>query len=168
MHGNEYLTLKMAAALAFAQVAGLAQVETVEILTSGISCGVCAAVSEFQFRRMEGISKVTISLPKESITLKYQANTWFSLQSIQAVLEPLHVQVLRIRVEARGRIEIGSEGKKFLVAGRNRFPVRLPAGTAMIDPGAQLLVDGVLLGSGECKVVKISITEKGGNRYGTP
>ena len=50
----------------------LAQVDSVEMRTTGISCGVCAMVSEFQFRRMAGVDKVTISLAREAIVIFYK------------------------------------------------------------------------------------------------
>jgi copper chaperone CopZ len=164
MRRAELLTFKIAAALTLAQVPGLAQVEKVEILTSGISCGVCAAVSEVQFRRMEGIDKVTINLPKEAITLHYKADAGFSAQALQRVLDPLNVQILRLRIAARGRIEDGPAGKKSLVAGRNRFVVWLPAGAGMIDPKEHVFVEGLLIGRGEtmeCKVATVTIREDG-------
>jgi len=161
----ESLTFKIAAVLALAPVSGLAQVEKVEILTSGISCGVCAAVSEVQFRRMEGIGKVTINLSKETITLHYKPDAGFSAQALQRVLEPLNVQILRIRIAAQGRVEDGPEGKKSLVAGRNRFVVQLPPGARTIAPKEHLLVEGLLIGTGEtmeCKVATVTIREDGG------
>ena len=156
--------LRFAAALTFAQASGLAQIETAEILTSGVSCGVCAAVSEVQFRRMEGVGKVTISLPKESITLYYKPYAGFSVQAVQRVLDPLNVRILRIRITARGRLEDGPEGKKFLVVGRNRLLVRLPPGAGEISPGEHVVVEGLLIQSGEtmeCKVAKVAISAKG-------
>ena len=40
----------------------IAQVERVAIRTTGISCGTCAAISEFYLRRLPSIDKVNISL----------------------------------------------------------------------------------------------------------
>lgn len=163
-------SLMAAAMLAGVEVAGLAQVDNVEILTSGISCGVCAVVSEVRFRRMEGIGKVDISSAKETITLHYKPDARFSAKEIEEVLRPLGVHVLRMRMEARGRLETGGDGKMLLVAGRNRIPVRLGAGAGTIEPGAQLLVEGLILGSGEtveCKVGRIRNAEKGGKRNET-
>ncbi len=156
--------------LAIVQGAGLAQVDMVEILTSGISCGVCAAVSEVQFRRMEGIGNVTISLAKETITLHYKPDARFSVKDIEGVLEPLKVHVLRMRMEARGHLEAGRDGKMVLVAGRNRIPVRLREGTGVMEPGTQLLLQGLIMGSGETveyKVGQIRIAEKGSNGHET-
>ena len=45
------------------------------MLTTGISCGACAGLSEIYFRRMPGIARITISLSKESITLFYKLGT---------------------------------------------------------------------------------------------
>jgi copper chaperone CopZ len=163
-------SLVTAAVMAFVQVAGFAQVEKVEILTSGISCGVCAAVSEVQFRRMEGIGNVTISLAKETITLHYKPDARFSVKEIEGVLEPLKVHILRMRMDARGFLEAGRDGKMLLVAGRNRIPVRLREGTGVIEAGTQLLLQGLIMGRGETmeyRVGQIRIAEKGSNGYET-
>ena len=158
------------ASLFLAPVAALAQVESVEILTSGVSCGVCAVVSEVQFRRMEGIERVAISLPKESITLYYKPGAGFSLPAIQSVLEPLKVQILRIRMTARGNVEDGPEDRKTLIAGRNRFLLRLPREAGNISPKEQLFLEGLLIGSGETmeyRVATITRREDGGKGHET-
>ena len=41
-----------------------AQVEKVAMRTTGISCGVCAGLSEIYFRRLPGVAGVKISLSK--------------------------------------------------------------------------------------------------------
>ena len=156
--------------MAFVQIAGFAQVDTVEILTSGISCGVCAAVSEVQFRRMEGIGNVTISLPKETITLHYKPDALFSAKEIERVLEALKVHILRMRMDARGYLETGLGGKMLLVARRTRIPVRFREGTETIQLGTQLFMQGQITGSGETleyKVGQIRIAEKGRNGHET-
>ncbi|MCC7187047.1 MAG: heavy-metal-associated domain-containing protein [Acidobacteria bacterium] len=163
-------SLLTAAVMAFLEVAGFAQVDKVEILTSGISCGVCAAVSEVRFRRMEGVGKVTISLPKETITLEYRPDARFSVAALEGVLEPLNVYILRIRMEARGRFETGPDGKMVLVAGKNRIPARLREGAGTIQQGMQLFVQGLVTGRGETmeyKVGQIRIAEKGSNGHET-
>ena len=44
-----------------------AQVEKAAMKTTGISCGMCAAVSEVYLRQLPGIDKIKISLSQESI-----------------------------------------------------------------------------------------------------
>src|SRR5437899_6646201 len=50
----------------------MAQVERVAIRTTGISCGTCAAVSEFYLRRLPSIDKVNISLKNEAVMVSYK------------------------------------------------------------------------------------------------
>ena len=100
-----------------------AQVEQVTIRTTGISCGVCAAVSEINFKRMPGIGEVRISLSQETIVLSYKAGSTFDPQQIRQVLQPLEVVALLLRVRARGLVH-DENGKRFFLAGKNRFLVQ--------------------------------------------
>jgi copper chaperone CopZ len=143
------VTTAFAVQLLAAQIAGFGQVARVEILTSGISCGICAAVSEFQFRRMPAVKSVAISLPNESITISYKSGAAFSPRAIHEVLNPLQVQVLRLRIEASGYMEESRDGKLYLVCGQNRFQVKPSPKSEGIEPGAPLIVDGVVIERGE-------------------
>jgi copper chaperone CopZ len=166
MHLAGSLKRKVFVLVAVLLAAGLgasAQVEKVEILTSGVSCGVCAAVSEFHFRRMPGISKVAISLSNESITLTYKPDAEFSTQAIRQVLDPLKVDILRLRIEARGRVEDSKQGTSFFVAGRFKAALRLKAGMSAPPSGTPLSVEGILnegVSPAELRVIKISPLEK--------
>jgi copper chaperone CopZ len=139
------VTAAIAVPLLAAQIAGFGQVAKVEILTSGISCGICAAVSEFQFRRMPAVKSVAISLPNESITISYKSGAAFSPRAIHEVLNPLHVQVLRLRIEASGYMEESKDGKRYLVCGQDRFQLRPSPKSEGIEPGVPLMVDGVVI-----------------------
>lgn len=99
-----------------------AQVEKVAIQTTGISCGVCAVVSEIQFKRIDGVERVKISLSTETVMLSYKPGAAFASLPIRQVLKPLGVGVLRLEVSAVGRMEEQGE-KRWFVAGRNRFAV---------------------------------------------
>src|ERR1700740_3088880 len=89
-----------------------AQVETVAIRTTGISCGVCAAISEIQFKRVAGVDKVTISFAKEAIMLSYKPDATFSPRHLRAVLQPLDVGIVQFHISARGRFQ-EQRGKRF-------------------------------------------------------
>jgi hypothetical protein len=97
-----------------------AQVERVAMRTTGISCGTCAVVSEFHFRRMQGIDQVHISRSQEAIMLTYKPGAVFSTQAIRDVLQPLNVGVVQFQINARGQVRQLS-GKSFFVAGRDKF-----------------------------------------------
>src|SRR6476661_7658216 len=100
------------------------QVEKVVIQTTGISCGVCAAISEMQFRRIPGVEDVAISRSDESITLSYTADASFDPRQIRQILPGLAVGVTQFRVSVRGRVK--QEGGKWLfVAARDKFVLAL-------------------------------------------
>jgi copper chaperone CopZ len=99
-----------------------AQVEKVAMRTTGISCGVCAAVSEVNFKRIAGVDKVKINLSQEAIMLTYKPGAVFSPRQIRDVLKPLDVGVVQFQIGARGRIEEDG-GKQFFVAGKDKFLV---------------------------------------------
>jgi copper chaperone CopZ len=124
-------------------VAGRAQVEKVAIFTSGISCGVCAAVSEVNFRRMQGVDKVSISLAKEAVILTYKPGASFDPRGIREILKPLDVQITRLQISARGRVQEES-GKRFLIAGKDRFVLAPAANIAAVPLGSAVLVEGIV------------------------
>ena len=97
-----------------------AQVERVAMRTTGISCGVCAVVSEYHFRRMEGVDQVRISRAQEAIMLTYKPGAVFSPRAIRDLLRPLDVGVVQFQINARGQVRQVS-GKNFLVAGKDKF-----------------------------------------------
>lgn len=121
----------------------LAQVEKVTIPTTGISCGVCAVVSEIQFRRIAGVEAVKISLSTETVVLSYEPGATFAGLPIRQVLQPLGVGVLRFEVSALGRIEQQGE-KRYFVAGKNRFAVVPPASGNAVRAGAPASVVGIV------------------------
>src|SRR2546426_7079245 len=84
----------------------MAQVERVAIRTTGISCGTCAAVSEFYLRRLPSIDKVNISLKNEAVLVSYKPGSSFQPKDLREVFQKTDVGVTQIQISARGR-EIG-------------------------------------------------------------
>ena len=121
----------------------LAQVEKVAMRTTGISCGVCAVVSEINFRRLPGIDKVSISLSKEAIMLTYKAGAAFNPQGIREVLRPLEVGVVQFQISARGRVQEQS-GKRFFMAGKDRFALAASANAPAFPLDTPILVEAIL------------------------
>jgi hypothetical protein len=119
-----------------------AQVERVAMRTTGISCGVCAVVSEYHFRRMPGIDQVHISRAQEAIMLTYKPGTIFSPQAIRDVLQPLNVGVVQFQINARGEVrQIGS--KSFFAAGKDKF--LLTGDVALSVPrNTPVVIEGIL------------------------
>src|SRR6266446_545876 len=102
------------------------QVEKVAIRTTGISCGLCAGLSEYYFKRLDGVDKVTISLAKEAITLTYKPGAAFDPAAIRRILKSMEVGVVQFQINAQGRVE-EQGGKRFFVAGKNRFAMAAAA-----------------------------------------
>jgi copper chaperone CopZ len=119
----------------------LAQVEKVAVRTTGISCGVCAMVSEINFKRIPGVDKVTISLAKEAIMLTYKPGATFDPHGIREVLRPLEVGVVQFQISARGRVQ-EQGGKRFFVAGKDRFVLAAAANAIPLD--TPVLIEGIL------------------------
>ena len=88
--------------------------------TTGISCGTCAFVSEVYLRQLSGIDAIKISLTTESVLVTYKPNAVFQPKDLRDALKKTDVGVLQFQVSARGRVH-EQDGKRFLVAGRDRF-----------------------------------------------
>src|SRR5262252_1164001 len=140
-------------AAVIASTAG-AQVEKVAMRTTGISCGVCAAVSEVNFKRIPGIDKVKISLSQEAIMLTYKPGAVFSTQQIRDVLKPLDVGVLQFQIGARGRIQ-EEGGKRVFVAGKDKFLVAADARSPSAPLSTLIRIEAILNDRVEPMEVKI-------------
>jgi hypothetical protein len=136
-------TLLLSALALASATPGLAQVEKVAMRTTGISCGVCAGLSEIYFRRLPGVDKVAISLSKEAIMLTYKPGAAFDPQGIRKVLEPLEVGVVQFQIGARGRVQ-EQGGKRFFVAGKDKFILAAAANALAIPLDTPIVVEAIL------------------------
>jgi hypothetical protein len=118
-----------------------AQVDKIAIRTTGISCGVCAVVSEVAFRRIPDIDHVSISLSKESILLSYRRGGTFSIPAIRKVLDPLHVGILELQIRALGNVR-EERGKRLFAAGKDTFV--LTAGAAPLPLATPVFLEAIL------------------------
>jgi copper chaperone CopZ len=129
-------------------------VEKVAMRTTGISCGVCAAVSEVNFKRIPGVDKVKISLSQEAIMLTYKPGATFSTRQIRDVLKPLDVGVTQFQIGARGRIQ-EEGGKRFFVAGSDRFLIAADSRETGAPSNAPIRIEAILNDRAEPMEVKI-------------
>ena len=106
-----------------------AQVERVAVRTTGISCGTCAAVSEFYLRRLPSIDKVNISLKNEAVMVSYKPGSSFQPKDLRDVFSKTDVAVTQMQISARGRVE-EQAGKRFFIAGKDKFLLISAANTA--------------------------------------
>jgi hypothetical protein len=98
----------------------MAQVEKVAIRTTGISCGTCAAVSEFYLRRMPSIDKINISLKNEAVMVSYKPGSTFQPKDLREVFQKTDVTVTQFQISARGQV-LEQAGKRFFIAGKDKF-----------------------------------------------
>jgi hypothetical protein len=111
--------------------------------TTGISCGICAGLSEIYFKRMPGVDKVTISLSKEAIMLTYKPGAAFDPPAIRKLLQSWEVGVVQFQISARGRIQ-EQGGKRFFLAGKDKFLVVSSAKDSEIPAGTTVLIEAIL------------------------
>jgi hypothetical protein len=134
-----------------------AQVEKIAMRTTGISCGICAGLSEIYFRRLPGVDQVKISLRTESIMLTYKPGAAFDPEAIRKILAPLKVGVIQFQIGARGQVE-ESGGKRFLVAGRYKFALLDAIDSPPVPLNAHVRVEGILFDHAkpmELKVLRV-------------
>ncbi len=136
--------LLSAAIMAALAIPAMAQVEMAAMRTVGIECGVCAAVSEINLRRIEGVDKVTISRSNESVMIAYSLGAVFQPEKIREVLAPLFVTIEVFQVRARGHVQ-EQDGKLFFVAGNVRFVLApAAAGAPEVPSGTPVVIEAVL------------------------
>jgi hypothetical protein len=131
-----------------------AQVEKIAMRTTGISCGICAGLSEIYFRRLPGVDRVKISLRNEAIMLTYKPGAAFDPEGIRKVLEPLKVGVVQFQIGVRGEVR-ESGGKQLLQAGKDTFVVRDTIDAPTLPRNTPLRIEGILFDHATPMEVKV-------------
>jgi copper chaperone CopZ len=131
-----------------------AQVEKIAMRTTGISCGVCAGLSEVYFRRLPGVDQVKISLPKEAIMLTYKPGAKADPAAIRKVLQPLNVGVTQFQISARGQVQ-EQGGQRSFVAGKDRFVVLDAIDSPAIPHDTPVMIEAILYDRATPMEVKI-------------
>lgn len=121
-----------------------AQVEKVAVRTTGISCGICAGLSEIYFRRLPGVDSVKISLKNEAILLLLKPGAPFDPHAIRGVLEPMKVGVVQFQIGAQGEVWQDS-GSRWLLAGKQRFLILDSIKSPPAPLHTPVRVEGILL-----------------------
>jgi hypothetical protein len=120
-----------------------AQVEKIAMRTTGISCGICAGLSEIYFHRLQGVDAVKISLRKEAIMLRYKPGARFDPGAIRKILEPLKVGVVQFQVGVRGQVR--EDGKRrMLAAGTDQFVLLDAIDSPQVPAGVPVHIEGIL------------------------
>lgn len=130
------------AVIAVALPAG-AQVEKASIQTSGISCGVCALVSEARLRGVDGVRDIDISLSTQMVTVYYGHDGRFQPGEIRQILDLVRADILSFSVTARGRVR-DEDGQRYLLAGSERFLLKGSDSVRSLPSGVQLVIEATL------------------------
>src|SRR6266702_3075891 len=120
-----------------------AQVEKVAMRTTGISCGVCAAVSEVYLRQLSGIDKIKISVSSEAIMVSYKPGATFQPKDIRDALKKTEVGVVQFQISARGRVQ-EQDGKRFFVAGAEKFVLQAVPSAPPVPSDTLVLIEGTV------------------------
>src|SRR3989454_4917599 len=121
----------------------MAQVERVAIRTTGISCGTCAAVSEFYLRRLPSIDKVNISLKNEAVLVSYKPGSAFQPKDLREIFQKTDVAVTQMQISARGHVQ-EQAGKRFFIAGKDKFLLVSAANTVQVPSDTPLSIEAVV------------------------
>lgn len=131
-----------------------AQVEKVAIRTTGISCGICAGLSEIYFRRVQGVEQVKISLKTEAIQLTYKRGAPFHPQEIRKILEPLGVGLVQLQISARGEVQQHDRARLF-TAGKDHFVLLDAIDSPSVPLGTPVRIEGILFDTSSPMAVKV-------------
>jgi copper chaperone CopZ len=119
-----------------------AQVERVAMRTTGISCGMCAAVSEVYLRQLGGVDKIKISLSQEAIMVLYKPGAAFRPKDIRDALKKTDVGVTQFQISARGQVQ-QQNGKRLFIAGKDVFML-VPSTGLSVPADTPLVLEGIL------------------------
>jgi hypothetical protein len=120
-----------------------AQVEKAVIRTTGISCGTCAAVSEFYLRRLPSIDKISISRKNEAVMVSYKPAATFQPKDLREALQKTDVGITQLQISARGRVQ-EQAGKRFFIAGKDRFLLVSAPNTPQLPSNTPVLIEAVV------------------------
>ena len=155
-------TILVALAVILGSAASLrAQVEKVAMRTTGISCGMCAAVSEIYLRQLGGVDKIKISLSQEAIMVSYKTGAAFRPKDIRDALKKTDVGVTEFQISARGQVQ-QQQGKRMFTAGKDVF-LLVPSGGPAVPADMPVVVEGILndqTNPMELKVLTVKPIEK--------
>ena len=140
---KRYRHILLLAVMTASTLPAMAQVERVAIRTTGISCGTCAAVSELYLKRLPAVDKVIISMKNEAVMVSYKPNSTFVPKDLRDVLKKTEVGVTQLQISAHGKVQ-DQAGKKFFIAGKDKFVLIAGSNTTQIPTNAPVSVEGIV------------------------
>jgi copper chaperone CopZ len=121
----------------------MAQVERAAMKTQGISCGVCAAVSEVYLRKLPGIDQISISKRNEAVMVSYKPGSSFQPKDLRDALGKTDATIVQIQISARGRAQ-EQAGKQFFIAGKDKFVIVSAPNSPQVPKDIPVLIEGVV------------------------
>lgn len=77
---------------------------------------------ELALKRLEGVDKVAISIPRQMFAVFYKPEASFIPKDLREAVGKADVRVLRFHVSAHGQVQ-QEDTDQFFVAGKNRFRI---------------------------------------------
>jgi hypothetical protein len=121
----------------------MAQVERAAMKTAGISCGVCAAVSEVYLRKLPSIDQITISKKNEAVMVSYKPGTSFQPKDLRDALGKTDATITSMQISARGRVQ-EQAGKQFFIAGKDKFILVSAPNSPQVPKDTPVLIEAVV------------------------
>jgi len=121
----------------------MAQVEKAAMKTAGISCGVCAAVSEVYLRKLPSIDQITISKKNEAVMVSYKPGSSFQPKDLRDALSKTDATITSMQISARGRVQ-EQAGKQFCIAGKDKFILVSAPNSPQVPKDTPVLIEAVV------------------------
>jgi len=121
----------------------LAQVERAAMKTQGISCGVCAAVSEVYLRKLASIDQITISKKNEAVMVSYKPGSSFQPKDLRDALGKTDATITSMQISARGRVQ-EQAGKQVFIAGKDKFVLVSAPTSPQVPKDTPILIEAVV------------------------
>ena len=121
----------------------LAQVERAAMKTQGISCGVCAAVSEVYLRKLPSIDQITISKKNEAVMVSYKPGSSFQPKDLRDALGKTDATITSMQISARGRVQ-EQAGKQVFIAGKDKFVLVSAPTSPQVPKDTPILIEAVV------------------------
>ena len=120
-------------------LAATAQVEKAVVEARGMrTCPVCDMALEVALARVAGAGKVSLDSDKQTFTIFYKPNSNFRSKELREAAAKAKLQVVQIRVTARGRVQDRDEFQ-FFASGQERYALvkspRLPDDGPLVVSG---------------------------------
>jgi len=89
---------------------------------------------EIALRRLEGVDKISISIPNQTFEVTYKPGSSFRPWDLRDAVAKAEVDVVRFTISARGQVKVENSQRYFL-AGKDKFllqgPSRVPVGVPL-------------------------------------